>query len=934
MSTIAVSQSRVAESETPVGRDAELVAVRVFLARAATGGDVLLVRGEPGVGKTLLLDAAADMASAADVRVLRAAGVEFEAELSFSGLNQALLPLVGEFAQLAGAHRDALNVALGFGEGAAPDRLVLSNATLSLLRQAATARPLLVILDDLPWLDRASAGVLGFVARRLTGSRVGLLGASRTGEESFFDRSGLRELELRQLDDEAANRLIRARFPELAPNIRKRILIEAHGNPLALLELPTAVSTRRRSGLQALSPVLPLSRRLQALFASRIQQLPARTRQLLLLMALDGTGDVRVLQTAGAPTFGDLAAAERARLAYVDEGTHRPAFRHPLIRSTVVELSTGDERRLANRMLAELWADQPDRCAWHLAEATIEPDEHVAALLEQAAYRVLPRGDAVRSVAALVRASELSPLAPDRNRRLAAAAYIGANAAGELRNAAELLAQVRVTDPELKESLHTAVAASALIFYADGDIDTSHRLLVGAIQSRLESDDTSDNALEEALHTLMLVCFFGGRAELWKPFDGILGRLTTRVPAAVFLASKTLADPVRTGAAVLEQLDSAIEGLVDGTDPARIVRVCYAATFVDRMAGGREALLRVASDGREGGPIASGINALVQLAWDGFWAGQWDQAQKVVDEGLELCEAHGYGLPSWALRYVKALLAAGRGDYAATRVLVDEMIQWSVPRGARTVQLNAWHVQTLAAMGRGDFEEGYRHATTISPAGTFASHVPFALCVPMDLVEAAVRTGRHAEAAAHVGAMREANIAAMSPRLALIAAGSAAIAAQDDAAVGLFEEALAIPGTDRWPFDLARVQLAFGERLRRLRAMTASRAHLIVAIETFDRLGARPWAERAGNELRATGQTKPRAGDYATATLTAQEWEIARLAAEGLTNKQIAERLFLSHRTVGGHLHRLFPKLGIATRAALRDALASLPPQQGDAGRN
>jgi DNA-binding CsgD family transcriptional regulator len=174
----------------------------------------------------------------------------------------------------------------------------------------------------------------------------------------------------------------------------------------------------------------------------------------------------------------------------------------------------------------------------------------------------------------------------------------------------------------------------------------------------------------------------------------------------------------------------------------------------------------------------------------------------------------------------------------------------------------------------------------------------------------------------------------MSPRLALIAAGSEAIAAPDDAAVGLFEEALAIPGTDRWPFDLARVQLAFGERLRRLRAMTASRTHLIVAIETFDRLGARPWAERAGNELRATGQTKPRAGDYATATLTAQEWEIARLAAEGLTNKQIAERLFLSHRTVGGHLHRLFPKLGIATRAALRDALASLPPQQGDAGRN
>ena len=197
----------------------------------------------------------------------------------------------------------------------------------------------------------------------------------------------------------------------------------------------------------------------------------------------------------------------------------------------------------------------------------------------------------------------------------------------------------------------------------------------------------------------------------------------------------------------------------------------------------------------------------------------------------------------------------------------------------------------------------------------------------MDVVEAAVRTGRHAEAAAHVAAMREANVVALSSRLALLAGGSAAIAAPDDTAFELFEEALAIPGIDRWPFDLARVQLAYGERLRRMRAMTESRVHLAAALGTFERLGARPWAERATNELRATGQTKPRAGQYARVSLTPQEHEIA---TEGLTNKQIAERLFLSHRTIGAHLHRVFPKLGIATRAALRDALASLPQEDRD----
>ena len=221
--------------------------IRLFLATATTEGGALLVTGEPGVGKTGLLNAASEAASAAGTRILRAAGVEFEAGTSFSGLNQLLLPLLDALPQLPAVHRDALNVALGFGDGAAPSPLVVSTAALVLLRQAATARPVLVILDDLPWLDRASAGVLSFVARRLAGSQIGLLGASRTGEADFFDHTGLPELEVRRLDDAAAGQLLDSRFPRLAPAVRHRILVEAQGNPLALLELPVALSPGMRA---------------------------------------------------------------------------------------------------------------------------------------------------------------------------------------------------------------------------------------------------------------------------------------------------------------------------------------------------------------------------------------------------------------------------------------------------------------------------------------------------------------------------------------------------------------------------------------------------------------------------------------------------------------------------------------------------------------
>jgi len=910
------------------GRDRELGLIEAFITGTSVEGGTLLLFGEPGVGKTVLLDAAAAIATAAGLRVVRAAGVEFEADLPFSGLHQLLLPLHEEFSKLNSAHRDALNAALGFGEGTTPDRLIICNATLTVLQRSAAARPVLMIVDDLPWLDRASATVLGFVARRLSGSRVGLLAASRTGQAGFLESAGLPELDLPPLDEDAAGGLLSARFPVLDADVRQRVLAEARGNPLALLELAPTLSRPGAAGLPGWPGVVPLSRRLQAVFASQVGQLPVPGRRLLLLAALDGTGDLRVLHTLGDPAdgLGELAAAERAQLVHVDGNTHRLAFRHPLIRSAVVELSTEAERRQAHQQLAGLYAEQPDRHAWHLAAAALEPDEDIAALLEAAAHRKLRRGDAVGAVAALLRAAELSPDRAERSCRLALAAYIGADVTGDLRRAPQLLAAARRADPDLDKSVQAAVTAAFVLINGDGDVDTAHRLVLDAIDNP-DVSKARRTALEEALHTLLRVCYFGGRAELWEPFHGALARLRSPVPTDLYLSAKTLSDPVRLAAPVLGQLDAAIQALADESDPVRIVRLAFAGIFVDRVGACRQALWRVVRDGRSGGAVGSATTALILLSLDNFLTGRWDQAEQLVDEGLQLSETHGY----WSLggRHVKALLAAARGDQAKTQLVTGEMSQWAAPRRIRAY---AWQPRALAAIGLGDFEEAYRQVTMINPPGTLASHVPYVMWSTLDLVEAAVRTGRHEEAAAHVDAVRTAGIAGLSSRLALLAAGSAAIAAPDNDAPALFEEALAAPGVQRWPFDLARVQLLYGERLRRTRNVAESRGHLDSAREIFERLGAQPWAKRAAGELRATGHARPRASGQGQDALTPQERQIAMLAASGLTNKQIGERLYLSHRTVGFHLHRLFPKLGINSRAALRDALASAPPDQHESG--
>ena len=907
-----------------VDRVSEASYIAAFLDHAFRDGGALVLLGEAGVGKSELLNHAERTALGLGALIVHTRGIQYEVDVSFAALNQVLLPLLSELPTLPPVHREALNVALGLGRGRVPNRLVIANALLALLKQASASRPLLLIVDDLPWLDRASSAALSFAARRLAGSRVGFLGAIRYDDETSFDRSGLAELEVAPLNENAARSLVDAAFPSLSAPVRTRILGEAQGNPLALLELPAALSHPQRIAEHDLPAALPLGRRLQTLFASRIAELPAATRQTLLLMAFDGTGDPRVITSSdGTGGAGGLDAAERARLAFIDRTTRRPTFRHPLIRSAVVELSTHTERRGAHAALAELFAAQPDRHAWHLAEATVTPDEAVADLLARAAYRFLKRGDATGAIAALTRAAELSPRPEDRARRLAEAAYLGVDVTGDLRRAAQLLADAHEADPEFRHTLQAAATAAIVLINGEGDVDTAHRLLAGAIESAKAPGDV---ALEEALHTLTLVCFFGSSAEMWQPFYRALERFSGPVPPALWLSGRSFADPLGRGKEALPQLGDAIAGLVAETDPTQIIRIAIAAVYVDRLGGCRAALWRVIHDGRAGGAVGSAMQALLLLGQDDLFTGQWTEAEELLREGVGLCEAGGYELFAWPGRYFLAVLAALRGDFDRAEAIADSMVQWALPRRVRAAVEYAAHARTLVALGRGDFEEAFVQATTITDAGRIESHVPMVAWSMLDLVGSGVRSNHRAEAAAHVAAMERANVAAISPRLALHAAAASALVATDDReGFDLFNRALAIADAGRWPFDVARVHLLYGERLRRSRAPVEARTHLKIAEDAFVRMGARPWAARAAAELRATGEVKPRTRNAAVEALTPQELEIAKLAASGLTNKQIGERLFLSHRTVSGHLHRLFPKLGVATRAALRDALASLP---------
>ncbi|MBC9225164.1 AAA family ATPase [Aeromicrobium sp. 636] len=906
-----------------VGRAREVAALTDFVRKAAVDGSALLLTGEPGVGKSALLQAACEVAEAERMRVVRGAGVEYESDVSFSALHQLVVPLATWLPRLPDATRAILETTLGIGSAPIPDRLAVFDAALTLFRLAAAELPLLVVIDDMHWVDRASASVIGFVGRRLDDSRLGLLAAARPGAGGFFDRTGWRDVVVPPLEDAESLELLAHQFAHLPIRVHREIAHEAQGNPLALLEFASAGRGPTGTGGQVDGTV----REVKALYNARIAVLPSATRSLMLLAALEGSGDLAVIAAAsptGAPD--DLAPAELDHLVLVDDAAGHMTFRHPLIKSVMVDRSTFEERRRVHLALAEVFTD-PERRGHHLAEAALCPDEDTAAAVEAGARSTLQRGDVVGAVTRLMRAADLSPDRTQRNRRLADAAFIGAFSTGRLEDASRLLRDVTRGDPTAAETLQATVTASYLLLTSEADVTTAHQLLTDAIRSALDRPEACGDDLTQAVYTLSSVCQFAGRADYWESLREIVARLPPSAITDAVVIAAAQGDPLVVPPATLEKLDRAITGLDDSMDVAHIVRTVIAAFNVDRLAGCRGALDRVVHDGREGGAVGSAVLALTMVAFDDYRSGRWDAAARAAHETKDLCADLGYRLYTWGPLYGLALVAANRGDRDACIAQCRAMLDWAEPRQFGWVANWARHALTEAALAHGDFETAYAHAVSITEPGSLGTHNPEAVWTGLDLVEAAHHTGRAAQARDHAAVLQQADLGRITPRFAFTTAAAAAMVAPDAEAPGLFERAVALPAVESWPFELARVRLAFGERLRRLRRTRDARGQLDAARAGFERLGAVPWAHRAATELRATGVSRGTATVTGADSLTPQETEVAELAASGLTNREIAARLYVSPRTVSAHLYRIFPKLGITSRAALRDAL-------GDAARH
>ncbi|MFI5530157.1 AAA family ATPase [Kitasatospora sp. NPDC051853] len=928
-----------------VGREGERAVLAAFL--TAAQGQALVLKGETGVGKSALLEHTAQRAAATGHRVVRAVGVEAESELPFAGLHQLLHPLLPYAEGLDAAHRTAFDVVFGRSRETPPSVMTLGIAVLDLVAVAAERERLLLVLDDGQWLDAASTEVCGFVGRRLAGTTVKLLAALRPESSAGFDAAALPLLPVPPLDGAAAEQLLDGRHPAVDPRVRRQVLDQARGNPLALLELPAYLGGLAEGELGAGQSAVPLPDRFRQVYGARIAGLGAAVRAELLRGALDGVNAVAV--PAGEASAGgvgpavryrmrDVEAAAAAGLLDQDPVSGEFAFRHPLVRSTVVRLATPNERRAAHAELARVHRDAVERRATHLAAAAVDPDEEVAVALEEAAASATRRGGAAAAVTWLTRAAELSPLAADRTRRLGDAAFVAGHA-GLLDQAQRLVGADRV--PGGAGTTASALAFAYAVLYEDGDVRSAHRQLVAAAErvgaaSAVDAAGTagasgtagSSEELVRVVNLLLGVSQYAGDAASWQRTHQLVDSLGDLLPARSRIYQDAWSDVVRRGTGVAERVAVAYTAYPD-LDPWDITRLGVAAYHVDHLSHYRTYLLRSVERELRTGAVGNGMTMLHLILLDRMASGEWEAAEQTGQQVLELTLAHGNLLFAQQSRAYLAQLAALRGDVERARELQAVVDRWARPRRIGFLTQITEAVATTAALSEGDYEAAYLCAIGITAPGTFEPCSHQAPRTLLDLVEAALHTGRGPQARAHALAARDAGLPRISPRLALATHGALAMTAEGpEEAAAAYRRAEDHPAAADFPFELARVRLAHGTHLRRHVGPRAARPVLAAAAETLERLGARAWAERARAELRtcgapATAGTAPTAPD--ASALTWQERRIADLAATGLTNKEIGERTHLSPRTVSSHLYRVFPKLGITSRAALRDALASLP---------
>jgi DNA-binding CsgD family transcriptional regulator len=880
---------------------------------------VLVVRGEPGVGKTALLDYLVEHASGC--RVAHAAGVQSEMELVYAGLHQLLTPMLDRLERLPAPQATALRTAFGVSPGPAPDRFLVGLATLGLLTEVAEEHPLICLVDDAHWLDQASAQVLGFVARRLAAESIGLVFAARVPGEEL---AGLPELVVEGLPEADARALLDAVLTlPLDPRVHDRIVAEARGNPLALLELPRRVTPAELAGGFALPDALPLSGRIEETFRRRLEVLPADTRVLVQLAAADPVGDpVLVWRAAGRLGIATQAATAAAEAGLVEFGA-RVRFRHPLVRSAAYRSASLQERQEVHRALAEATDPEldPDRRAWHWAQAAPGPDEDVAAELERSAGRAQARGG-VAAAAAFLQRSVVLTVDPARRAERALAAAQASLQAGSFDAALGLLAAAEGGGlDELQRA--RADLARGQVALALGGSDAAPLLLRAA--RRLEPFDL-DLARETYLiawgATVVASDLEGGRlllGEISRAIRALPPPSGPPRPLDLLLDGLALLT-IEGRAAGIPALQQAASALVE-IAVEDVLRWGWMATAASDAVWDNEGMLATAARMlqlvRDAGALAQLPIHLSGLALARAWSGDLAGAATLVAEIDSVVAAtRSRFMPGAELR-----LRSLQGREAETSALIASTFDHAAA-GGHAMALYAHWAAAVLYNGLARYQEAAESArqATSSPFEVFVS----VRALP-ELVEAAARGG-DAELAREALERLAGTTQPCGNDLALgIEARSRALLSDGAAADGLYREAIDRLRRTQLRPELARGQLLYGEWLRRQGRRVDARTQLRTAHDLFATIGMEAFAERARTELLATGETVRKRTVETHDALTAQEALIARLAREGLSNPEIGVRLFISARTVKYHLGKVFTKLDINSRAQLDQALPGDP---------
>ncbi|MEU2926676.1 AAA family ATPase [Streptomyces sp. NPDC007251] len=887
-----------------VGRASETARIRPFVRNPGEGGHVLIVTGSPGIGKSALVDSEVGELREAGVRVLRAEGSETERELAFAGLHQLLRPVLAQAPVLPQRQSDALLGAFGMSDTPAePDQLILRIAVLGLLAHVARSRPVLIVVDDAQWLDQDTVDVLAFVARRLEGERIALLGLVRADAPLPAFARSCPVLDLGPLDADAAGRLLDAQPRRPSGPLRARILQEAEGNPLALIEF-----ARSEPG-QAPWPVepLPLADRLEQRFAARLAGLPGATRQALLLAATDPGAVSGVAPQVWRP-------AEQAGLIEVRDTAVR--FCHPLIRSAVYHAAPPTQRRAAHRRCAAALREAPDRRVWHLAAAGTGPDESVAREMERTARRTGRRGGLVSAALALQRAAELTPDRRERARRLVLAARLAAPT-GQTAWVEELTDRVRTLCDDPVLLAHAALCRGQALAL------TPRRAAAYPLLTRTARDlaphDPGD-ALQ-ALAAAALICYYGGdagqRDELRRDFFRLAAAIGPRPePDLASLWIRTGTDPSADRAALLAGVRRL--AALDTAGPELTAATATLAWLLDENALAVGLFDTVGGCPAAPSPLPDGLRCVE--GWACLEYGRWAHARAVAAAAARAAAQSDPPYTAAAPPALDAAVLALRGETGPARAAARQALDLVAARENRFVTVRARWALGLAAWADGDHEGAYDQFRAMFTADGDEVHYHVSRYGLGDLAAAAVRIGRPESARRIVDRLAE-RTAGSSPRQRAQLARARALLADGEEAGHHFRAALGEPGAQERPFSHAQVQLEYGEWLRRRLRSGRARPLLAAALETFVRLGAEPWAGRARAELRAAGIRQSPGGRDRLPALTPQQKQIVSLAARGLTNREIGERLQLSPRTVGSHLYRSFPKLGVTARSQLRDVI-------------